>query len=163
MTLYKKGIDIFKTTVIALLLTIFSATPAMAAEKILYITSYNPDNANVVGQLSSFVKQTNQRNPNIQVIVESMDINGMIGIDGWKDLLISLLRKYDSPKKKPSVVVLTGREAVSTFFSIDDTRIKDVPVVIGSCSTDIVQIPGEKTDFSTWKPDAKDLFKDFND
>lgn len=144
MTLYKKGIDIFKTTVIALLLTIFSATTAMAAEKILYITSYNPDNANVVGQLSSFVKQTNQRNPNIQVVVESMDINGMIGIDGWKDLLISLLRKYDSPKKKPSVVVLTGREAVSTFFSIDDTRIKDVPVVIGSCSTDIVQIPGEK-------------------
>ena len=61
MTLYKKGIDIFKTTVIALLLTIFSATTAMAAEKILYITSYNPDNANVVGQLSSFVKQTNQR------------------------------------------------------------------------------------------------------
>ena len=131
MTLYKKGIDIFKTTVIALLLTIFSATTAMAAEKILYITSYNPDNANVVGQLSSFVKQTNQRNPNIQVVVESMDINGMIGIGGWKDLLISLLRKYDSPKKKPSVVVLTGREAVSTFFSIDDTRIKDVPVVIG--------------------------------
>ena len=163
MTLYKKGIDIFKTTVIALLLTIFSATTAMAAEKILYITSYNPDNANVVGQLSSFVKQTNQRDPNIQVVVESMDINGMIGIGGWKDLLISLLRKYDSPKKKPSVVVLTGREAVSTFFSIDDTRIKDVPVVIGSCSTDIVQIPGEKTDFSTWKPDAKDLFKDFND
>lgn len=158
---YKKY-AIFRILLI-IMLSFISTTHICAIDKILYITSYNPDSKYVANYLSIFVKRTTELIPECQVIVESMDINGISNIKDWKSNMTKILGKYDIPNRTDIPIVLTGRESVSTFLSISDKRMKDIPLIIGSCNSSIVLIPEHDFDISMWMPETKELRTDFTD
>ena len=140
----KKSTLIKKTcivTYLVLIMTILTAAKSFAADKVLYITSYDPDNKYVAGYLSEFSKRTAELLPETEVVVESMNVKGIEEIKKWKQDMTAILQKYNIPENTDIPVILTGREAVTTFFSLPDIRLKNLPVLIGSCSADIIIIP----------------------
>ena len=134
-----------------------------AENYILFITSYNLEIRGVSENVTPFLKRMNELNPDIQVLVESMNYNGMQGIEQWKEQMTALLDKYFTHESKPKMIVLTGREAVSVYLSLDDQRIKETPTVVGRCSADVITLPDGDTDFSKWEPESKNLRTDFRD
>ena len=159
-TITKKEGIVFCLT---LIMTIFTAVKSFAADKVLYITSYDPDNKYVAGYLAEFSKRTAELLPETEVIVESMNVKSIEDIKKWKHDMTSIFDKYNIPENLDIPVILTGREAVTTFFSLADIRLKKLPVIIGSCSADIVTIPEGDFNTAEWMPEAKNLRTDFND
>lgn len=133
------------------------------SESILYICSYNTDSRATASTLEAFVKRCNELQPKRQVIVESMECTGLKELLVLKDRMRSILDKYVDTGRKPGVVVLTGREAVSTFLSLNETKYKSLPVVIGACGTNLVTIPDDGVDYHKWKPSVYNLRSDSHD
>ena len=144
-------------------MTILTAAKSFAADKVLYITSYDPDNKYVAGYLSEFSKRTAELLPETEVVVESMNVKGIEEIKKWKQDMTAILQKYNIPDNTDIPVILTGREAVTTFFSLPDIRLKNLPVLIGSCSADIIIIPEGDFNTADWMPEIKNLRTDFID
>lgn len=162
----KKSTLIKKTcivTYLVLIMTILTAAKSFAADKVLYITSYDPDNKYVAGYLSEFSKRTAELLPETEVVVESMNVKGIEEIKKWKQDMTAILQKYNIPENTDIPVILTGREAVTTFFSLPDIRLKNLPVLIGSCSADIIIIPEGDFNTADWMPEIKNLRTDFID
>ena len=136
-------------------------TDVYADNYILFITSYNLEIRGVSETITTFMQHFNEDNPNIQVIVESMNYNGMQNIEEWKARMTAALDKYFCNDNKPLMIVITGREATTIYLSLDDPRAKSTPIVVGRCSSDIVTIPEGTTDFSSWEPESKNLRTDF--
>ncbi|MGM9698060.1 MAG: ATP-binding protein [Prevotella sp.] len=130
---------------------------------ILFITSYNIEIRGVAETVTPFLKRMNETNPDIQVVVESMNYNAMQDIEHWKEQMTTVLNKYFESDRKPRIIVLTGREAVAVFLSLDDQRLKETPIVIGRCSSDVVTLPEEDVDFSRWEAESKNLRTDFRE
>ena len=128
---------------------------------ILFITSYNIEIRGVSETVSPFLQRMNETNPDYQVVVESMNYNGTQGIEHWKDEMTTVLNKYFDSDRKPKMIVLTGREAVAVFLSLNDPRVQATPTVVGSCSSDVVTLPEEEMDFSQWEAESKNLRTDF--
>ncbi|MGN0283062.1 MAG: ATP-binding protein [Prevotella sp.] len=103
----------------------------------------------------------NETNPNIQVVVETMNYNGLQDIEHWKEQMTFVLNKYFNSNRKPRMIVLTGREALAVFLSLDDPRVQATPTVVGRCSSDIVTLPDDVMDFSRWEAESKSLRTDF--
>lgn len=129
---------------------------------ILYITSYNLEIKGVSENVKPFVKRLNETNPDIQVVVESMNYNGINEINKWKKQMTVVLDKYLSSDRKPLMIVITGREALTVYLSLNDPRVQNMPIVTGRCSSDIVTLPdNDELDYKYWEPESKNLYSDF--
>ena len=105
-TITKKEGIVFCLT---LIMTIFTAVKSFAADKVLYITSYDPDNKYVAGYLAEFSKRTAELLPETEVIVESMNVKSIEDIKKWKHDMPSIFDKYNIPEDLDIPVILTGR------------------------------------------------------
>lgn len=136
---------------------------ASISNNILYICSYNTDSRSTAETLEPFVKRCNEIDPSRQVLVESMESTGIKELFSYKGRIKAILNKYMVNGHSPALVVLIGREAVSTFLSLDEPEYKRIPIAIGSCSANIVSLPHDSVDIRKWQPTSKNLRSDFHD
>lgn len=127
------------------------------SNNILYISSYNTDSRNTAVVLETFVKRCGEVEPSRHVIIESMQCSTLKELHDLKGRMKSILGKYVTNGHAPALVVLIGREAVSSFLSLEEPEYKKLPVAIGSCSTNIVLLPNDTVDYHDWMPISKNL------
>ena len=99
---------------------------ASISNNILYICSYNTDSRSTAETLEPFVKRCNEIDPSRQVLVESMESTGIKELFSYKGRIKAILNKYMVNGHSPALVVLIGREAVSTFLSLDEPEYKRI-------------------------------------
>ena len=129
---------------------------------ILYITSYNPDTRSVAENLNAFTRRYGECGGKYTVAVENMECGILKEAGEWYGRMAGILAKYDKPGKRPSVIIVTGREATSAYFSQTSDIARRSPVIIGSCSSNIVLLPDDpNVDISTWDPSSYSLSSDF--
>ncbi|MGN1228158.1 MAG: hypothetical protein ACI4T5_00700, partial [Prevotella sp.] len=136
--------------------------PAVS-NNILYICSYNTDSRTTAETLEPFVKRCNEIDPSRQVIIESMECTGIKELFSLKRRMKGILNKYMVNGHGPALIVLVGREAVSTYLSLQEPEYKRIPIAIGSCSANIVSIPNDSVDIRKWQPVSKNIRTDFRD
>ena len=136
--------------------------PAIS-NSILYICSYNTDSRSTAETLESFVKRCNEIDPSRQVIIESMECTSLKELFSFKGRMKVILNKYMANGHSPALIVLMGREAVSTYLSLDEPMYKKIPIAVGSCSANIISLPSDSMDIRNWKPVSKDIRSDFRD
>ena len=136
--------------------------PAIS-NSILYICSYNTDSRGTAETLEPFVKRCNEIDPSRQVIIESMECTGFKELFSLKGRMKGILNKYMANGHSPALIVLMGREAVSTYLSLDEPIYKKIPIAVGSCSANNISLPNDSMDIRTWKPVSKDIRADFRD
>ena len=153
----------FWTHICLLLLMLGMPHRLLADDRILYVTSYEPDNKIVADNLGEFSNYVKTNIPNSRLFVESMNCNGMIDIKDWRKWMEGIISKYNNGHMRPDIVVLTGREAVSTFLSIPNPEYKKIPVLVGGCSFSMVELPDDTTDVASWTPELKYLRSDYQD
>ena len=139
----------FWTHICLLLLMLGMPHRLLADDRILYVTSYEPDNKKVADNLGEFSNYVKTNIPNSRLFVESMNCNGMIDIKDWRKWMEGIISKYNNGHMRPDIVVLTGREAVSTFLSIQNPEYKKIPVLVGGCSFSMVELPDDTTDVAS--------------
>lgn len=153
----------FWTHICLLLLMLGMPHRLLADDRILYVTSYEPDNKIVADNLGEFSNYVKTNIPNSRLFVESMNCNGMIDIKDWRKWMEGIISKYNNGHMRPDIVVLTGCEAVSTFLSIPNPEYKKIPVLVGGCSFSMVELPDDTTDVASWTPELKYLRSDYQD
>ncbi len=132
------------------------------SDKILIITSYNPETRSMADNISAFVDQYKKNNGVYSIIVESMNCQNLSEIFYWKNRMKNILAKYDTDSP-PALIVLLGQEACTSFLSQDYDFAKRIPVFIGLASANSVSLPSDSVNLSLWQPKSKDIYKDFND
>lgn len=131
---------------------------------IVIVSSYNPEVKRMSDNIVSFSKQYISKGGKNQIKIESMNCRSLVEAAEWKARLWNLLSKYYHDGQKPSMVVLLGSEASTTYFSLTQKEIKETPVVVGSRSNNIVKLPTNmNVDISNWEPRPYYLNKDFKD
>lgn len=133
---------------------------------IVIVSSYNPDVKRISDNIEAFSREYTAKGGKSQIKVENMNCRNLTEAYEWEDRLALLLKKYYVNDGQPSAIVLLGIEAATAFFSIEIDALKNTPVVVGSCSDNIVNLSDDMTStVDMWNPDVRYLthdFKDFN-
>lgn len=141
----------------------YATMQSMYGKIVLMITSYNPDTRSTADNLAAFTRQYKARNGKLLVSVENMGCGEFSEIRQWKGRMERILKKYDNEYMRPAIIIVTGREAVSAFLSQDSKFAHETPVLVGSCSSNVVLLPSDTTNVKTWMPKSMLLRRDFND
>lgn len=77
--------------------------------------------------------------------------------------MMGILAKY-SGKSTPDAIIVLGQEAWNTYLSLNDSRLKRIPVFCGMVSRNIILTPSDSTTLVSWSPKSIDVddFNDFN-
>ena len=153
--------------------SIFAATAANETEDtandlppVVIVSSYNPDVSNISTNLQDFYDEYNKdKKIRNQIAIEDINAQNLPDSKNWRRRMWNCLKKYYDNGKKPACIVLIGNEANTTFFAMDDERLKTTPVIVGLRGSAIVKMPKniEEMDLRTWEPESYDLTKDFDD
>ena len=132
---------------------------------VVIVSSYNPGEERMKANINQFCeKYIAQGGDAGNIRVENMNCGILAEATEWQEHLWRLLGKYYSDGQKPSMVVLLGNEASTTFFSLTRKEIKTTPVVVGIRSNNIIRLPKDKNiDIKTWEPRSYYLNKDYKD
>lgn len=131
---------------------------------IIIISSYNPDDARMSANIAAFHDEYQARGGKCSINVENMNCGSLIEATGWRNKLWTLLRKYYLNGQRPSMIVLLGNEASTSYFSLQQQEIKSTPVVVGIRSNNIIKLPANKgIDIQEWEPESYYLNEDFKD
>ena len=156
-----------------LLFTLLLAIPATSQNKdekaqyndiapILVICSYTPDLRSMSNNLSEFYDEYAKSNLPNPIAIEDINAQNLPDSKNWRPRLEKIISKYCYGNKRPKCIILLGNEASTTYFSIDDKRLKTIPIIIGVRGSSIVKLPKDNNaDTKTWEPEALDVTKDF--
>lgn len=132
---------------------------------VVIVSSYNPGEERMKANINQFCEKYIAKGGDAgNIRVENMNCGILAEATEWQEHLWRLLGKYYSDGQKPSMVVLLGNEASTTFFSLTRKEIKSTPVVVGIRSNNIIRLPSDKNiDIKTWEPRSYYLNKDYKD
>ena len=132
---------------------------------VVIVSSYNPGEERMKANINQFCEKYIAKGGDAgNIRVENMNCGILAEATEWQEHLWRLLGKYYSDGQKPSMVVLLGNEASTTFFSLTRKEIKTTPVVVGIRSNNIIRLPKDKNiDIKTWEPRSYYLNKDYKD
>lgn len=132
---------------------------------VVIVSSYNPGEERMKANINQFCEKYIAKGGDAgNIRVENMNCGILAEATEWQEHLWRLLGKYYSDGQKPSMVVLLGNEASTTFFSLTRKEIKSTPVVVGIRSNNIIRLPKDKNiDIRTWEPRSYYLNKDYKD
>lgn len=132
---------------------------------VVIVSSYNPGEERMKANINQFCEKYIAKGGDAgNIRVENMNCGILAEATEWQEHLWRLLGKYYSDGQKPSMVVLLGNEASTTFFSLTRKEIKSTPVVVGIRSNNIIRLPNDKNiDIETWEPRSYYLNKDYKD
>lgn len=151
---------------LVLLLPVVALCPVKAETTpegpILIVTSYNPETRSISDNLSAFMDEYRQRGGKYTPIIESMNCKNLSEAYLWKSRMASILGKYKG-KNRPSLVILLGQEAWSTYISQDTEIAKKTPSICGMVSVNGLVLPDDSIDTRVWEPESKNIYTDFGD
>jgi hypothetical protein len=132
---------------------------------VVIVSSYNPGEERMKANINQFSEKYIAKGGDAgNIRVENMNCGILAEATEWQEHLWRLLGKYYSDGQKPSMIVLLGNEASTTFFSLTRKEIKSTPVVVGIWSNNIIRLPSDKNiDIKTWEPRSYYLNKDYKD
>jgi signal transduction histidine kinase len=132
---------------------------------VVIVSSYSSNDARMNATIDEFYKRYTDKGGNASnVKVENLNCGRLVEAVDWQENLLNIISKYYVDGQKPSMMVLLGNEASTTFFSLTNREIKNTPVVVGVRSNNIVKLPRNKEfDITTWEPRPYYLSKDFKD
>lgn len=161
-----KVYNIILKLVICCLLSIFHIGMASADirnERILIITSYNPDTERTNANLSEFFrKYKTLAGSTTNVCVETMNSKNLSEAPLWKDRMEGLLKKYTN--EPPSLIILIGQEAWVSYLAQTSKLAHKTPSMAAMVSTNTIELSNDIKNLRTWMPKSKEYtdFKDFN-
>lgn len=161
-----KVYNIILKLVLCCLLSIFHIGMASADirnERILIITSYNPDTERTNANLSEFFrKYKTLAGSTTNVCVETMNSKNLSEAPLWKDRMEGLLKKYINDP--PSLIILLGQEALVSYLAQTSKLAHKTPSMAAMVSTNTIELSSDIKNFRTWMPKSKEYtdFKDFN-
>lgn len=132
---------------------------------ILIICSYDPDVPNTAITISDFYIIHQRRKSTNNMVVESLYCRDITDWTDWSKRMVNILQKHFANGKRPAAIVLLGTEAASVYFSLDTNmfngELTRVPIFFGMQGRNIIRIPTEDTDLTTWHPQSLDILNDF--
>jgi signal transduction histidine kinase len=144
-----------------MLLSLFSFTPLNAEGPgggyILVITSYNPDTRTVADNLSEFTDEYRRLGGSYSVIVESMNVRNLSDVHLWGAQMGRLMDRY-RVGDLPSMIILLGQEAWSTYLSMDNDTLAAIPCMCGMVSENCMPLPPDSADVTTWVAPCEDIY-----
>lgn len=161
-----KVYNIILKLVLCCLLSIFHIGMASADirnERILIITSYNPDTERTNANLSEFFrKYKTLAGSTTNVCVETINSKNLSEAPLWKDRMEGLLKKYTN--EPPSLIILIGQEAWVSYLAQTSKLAHKTPSMAAMVSTNTIELSSDIKNFRTWMPKSKEYtdFKDFN-
>lgn len=132
-------------------------------ERILIITSYNPDTERMNANLSEFFRRYKSlTGSTTNVCIETMNCKNLSEAPLWKDRMKGLLQKYTT--EPPSLIILLGQEAWTAYLAQDSEFAHKTPTMAAMVSTNTILLPKSIRKLRTWMPESKEYsdFKDFN-
>ena len=132
-------------------------------ERILIVTSYNPDTERMMANLSDFFNEyKNLTGSNSNIIIETMNCKNLSEAPKWKDRMANLLQRHS--KDTPSLIILLGQEAWAAYLAQTSELARKTPSMAAMVSTNTVELPTQANNLRTWMPKSKEYtdFKDFN-
>ncbi len=133
------------------------------SDRVLIITSYNPDTERMNANLSEFYTEykylTGSSNG---VLIENMNCKNLSEAPLWKGRMTEILKQHESGDI--SLVVLLGQEAWAAFLSQTSEFAHRLPAMAAMVSTNTIDLPNGPHNLRTWMPESKDVreYKDFN-
>ncbi|MGL4852934.1 MAG: ATP-binding protein [Phocaeicola sp.] len=158
----------FRYHLVFLLVSVLMMLPAAVlatdpiSSTILVISSYNPETRHVSENISDFIKTYESLGGKSTIVVESLNCKNLSEASEWRSRLELILDKYKG-KHTPCLIALFGQEAWASYLSIDTEYVKQIPIVSGMVSRNLVQIPSGPFDIVNWEPESKDALTDFAD
>lgn len=149
---------------ILIFLILLPASSMYAIERkhpVVIISSYNPDSHQTSKNVSAFMDEFTRLCPDIPVSIENMNCQSFSESPLWRERMKRLLSKYQD-ENSPSLIVLVGQEAWSSYLSQKDFMKTKVPVQVALASQNVVLLPEESDDLSTYRPRSIDLFRDLS-
>jgi signal transduction histidine kinase len=144
-----------------MLLSLCAVTPLRAEGPdggyILVITSYNPDTRTVADNLSEFTDEYRRLGGRYSIIVESMNVRNLSDVHLWRDQMSRLLDRY-RVNDLPSMIMLLGQEAWSTYLSLDNDTLAAIPCMCGMVSENCMPLPPDSADVTTWVAPCEDIY-----
>lgn len=136
---------------------VFSAfTHAEDTQHIVIISSYNPDTRNTAKNIAEFIEEFKRLDGKITIEIENMNCKSLPEAPAWKERMKELLAKH-TDERKPSMVIILGQEAWSSYISQDELPYRDVPVLVGMISRNAIYLPDSSDVLAEWEPTYVDV------
>lgn len=144
-----------------LLISIVCPGKLLAGEsnKILVITSYNPDTRTISSHLNAFIEEYSLLGGKGEIVVETINCENLSGMHTWSERLLNVIRKH-TESDNLELVVLMGQEAWATYLSLDEKWIKELPVVSSLVSMNAIPISNDTIEIGAWEPVCMNPFED---
>ena len=120
---------------------------------ILIISSYNPETSQTSRNISEFLDEYKLLGGVSPVIIENMNCKSFSEAVLWEGLMKNILDKYEG-SKSPSLIILLGQEAWTSYLSQDDILSRSTPVLCGMVSQNAILLPDEDVDLTNWEPES---------
>lgn len=129
---------------------------------ILIISSYNPETSQTSNNISEFLDEYKALGGVSPVIIENMNCKSFSEAMRWEKHMTEILNKYQGPKT-PSLIVLLGQEAWTSYLSQNDIQDRHVPILCGMVSRNAVLLPDDTVNLMNWEPVSIDFGEKFGD
>lgn len=136
---------------------VFSAfARAEDTRHILIISSYNPDTRAMAKNITEFNEEYKRLGGTYIVELENMNCKSLPEAPAWKERMKELLDKH-TDDRKPSMIIILGQEAWSSYISQDEIPYRDVPVLLGMISRNAIYLPDSSDILPEWEPTYVDI------
>lgn len=124
---------------------------------ILIVSSYNPEAASMSNCISNFMDAYKMKEDDRAIIVENMNCRALSESSQWVKVMGSILSKYENMEMKPAIMILLGQEAWISYLSLPISSLKEIPVMCGMASSEVVRLPDGNFDPSEIEPQCYDI------
>lgn len=132
-------------------------------ERILIITSYNPDTERMNANLSEFYSEYRSlTGSTTNITIETMNCKNLSESPLWKARMKGILDRH--MEEKPSLIILLGQEAWAAYLAQTSDLAHKTPAMAALVSTNTIDLPTDNSSLRTWLPESKEYqdFKEFN-
>ncbi|MDR2928005.1 MAG: HAMP domain-containing histidine kinase [Cytophagaceae bacterium] len=147
--------------VIANLIAINTYSAIAERNTILIISSYNPETSQTAVNVSALIDEYKLLGGNRNFNIENMNCKSFPDVVNWQAIMKNILDKY-SGMNTPSMIILLGQEAWTSFISQDDKRLLKIPVMVGMASRNAVVLPDSIVALANWYPESVDVLSDIH-
>lgn len=154
-------IQILAVTVVLLFTFRYSrGQDARENSPILIISSYNPETSQTSGNISAFLDEYKLLGGVSPVTIENMNCKSFSEAMNWEGQMREILNKHKG-SKTPSIIILLGQEAWTSYLSQDDIAERKTPILCGMVSRHAVLLPEREVDLENWEPESVDFEERF--
>lgn len=127
---------------------------------ILIISSYNPETSQTARNISEFLDEYRLLGGTAPVIIENMNCKSFSESWIWEHQMYDILEKYQN-SRAPSLILLLGQEAWTSYLSLDDIDERHTPILCGMVSKNAVLLPPDSIGLKTWEPESVNFEEQF--